>query len=564
MNHPDRAKLLAYAAGRLPEAEAKGMEAHLETCADCAGVVDTHLDEVVALGRALGPAPVPVEWEDRLMRQVPRPEPRKVTWPPALAKRSRVLLALEPLLALREWDARRDEGTRHYDTIALTLRAFDLIVESSGFGAEVNEETVIRELLPLLHQMDLAAGVPPDRGQHAAFATRLLSRLRNDEEARRPFRATYTDFDQGRPVIREVAFHLLEEQFIDDERFALRLSVEATNLFLSALDFEIEDAQAALEGVIQSQIERGRFEEAVQFARDARARSVQLQEKFDRLLRETRRDMRQVDWRTDMPRLLGEGLSHLQGRLRVEQEVIQTARERLEHLSPGSPEAQQVARIAALIDECFLRHTHLHHVLLGAREVFFTEQDRQAFAPRPRTHLPDLFREVLEPLLAAPRDQALAALEGEQGRPDLPSRADAIRAALLPAQAPESLSLSDLTSWLLRPKRTLPATSSEASELVWEAALPDPLHYPPEVQASGEPYLQRGAARLSQVLCWAAQDAQPAPVLEYLGLRALQAFENDRPSLLRAEQTGTQFEAAGFYGHDLDLQWSAADPEATP
>ncbi|MBZ9752403.1 zf-HC2 domain-containing protein [Deinococcus sp. HMF7604] len=563
MTHIDEERLLAYASGRLPEAELEEIQTHLGECPSCADIVYSHLDDVMALARELGPVPVPLEWEDQIMRQLPRLEQKEVSWPEHLPKRSRTLLTLGPILALREWDTKRDEDTRQYDTIALALKAFDLIVESTGFGVQVSEEDVFKELQPLLHQMDLAANVPSHRGRQAAFVSRLLGRLRRDEDARRPFIATYADFENNRLAKRDVPFHLLEERFVEGGQFALRLSTEATNMYLGALDLAIEDAQAALEGVIKSQIDRGRFDEAVHFAQDARARSVQLQEKFDRLLRDTRRDVTRVDWQSEVPRMLSEGLSHLSGRLRVEQEIVQTARDRLEQLPLGSEKAQQVARIATLIDECFIRHTNLHHVLLEAREVFFAEQDRQAFVPRARAHLPNLFSEVLEPLLAAPGTQALTALEGDAAREGLPDEALPIWSTLLPVEAPQVFSLTDLVSWLLRPKRAIPAESTEATALIWEEAVPDPQRYPPEIQAAGQAYLGRGATRLSDLLNTAAQEEQPQAVLEYLGLRALQAFEDDRPSPLKAEREGTLFETAGFYGDELTLNWLNVEQENT-
>jgi hypothetical protein len=142
------------------------------------------------------------------------------------------------------------------------MRVLDHIVDSMGLGADADHETVIRTLHPLLYQMDLGVQVEPDPQRHAEFANSLLGRLRNDADARRPFKVEYPDFTNNQMVQRQLELRFIEERFASDERIVLYLSSEAINLFLGALDLEIEDAQAATEAVIQSQLERGRFNEA--------------------------------------------------------------------------------------------------------------------------------------------------------------------------------------------------------------------------------------------------------------------------------------------------------------
>lgn len=542
MTHPDEDTLLDYAMGHLSDEQVREVQAHMLSCQDCSEIIYGHLDALVAFAELYEPVPSLPGWEEETRAWL-FPPLREQAWSPQLQRRLRVLLHAAPLLGLQKWDALRDPSTRHYDAVALAMRVFDCIIEFTGLGRDADSATVARALEPLLHQMDLAAGVEPDASRHTQFSEALLGRLRNDEHARSPFKLEYTDFVGGRAVRRLLELRLVEEQFASDDHVVLKLSPEAVNLFMYSLDLEIEDAQAALEAVITSQLERGRFDEAAQAARDARFRSVQFEEKIEGILRETRRDVTRVDWREAVPKFLRESLDHIGARLKIEKHISDTARERLESLVTGSREAGRVALITELMDDCFDRHMRLHDLLLRAHSVFFAEQDRQAFIPRPAVKLPNLFADVLEPLLGAPRPQALEVLTGAEGAMFAP----------FGARAPAVFSLEDFVSWCLRPRQEAPRVSVMADAQTWFESVGDALRYPSEVREAAEHYLPGAPTRLSTLLVEASHAGESRAVLEHLSLSALQAFEWEQRAGLRAERAEAPFAEAGFYGDDLEL-----------
>jgi len=317
-------------------------------------------------------------------------------------------LHAEPLFAMRAAQARVDECFRHYDSMALALKVFDLIVENTGLEREVDRSGATRGLEPLLLAMDEAAGVAPNSERHASMVDRVLGGLRNDDDRRRPFSAEYQDFEaDGTAVTRRLEFRLLEDHFHPSGGTVLRLSNAAINLYLNALELDIEDAQTAAEAVVQSQLARGKFDEAVQSARNARLQSLRYLEKIDTVLRETRRNLRRVDWRLEVPRILSDALAHIRTRLETERAVLNSAEERLDSLAGEEP-ARKVAQIASLIRDCQGRHTELHERLMGARNVFLDEQARQNFVPPSVLKFPSLEVEVLEPLLWLSRQRAVA------------------------------------------------------------------------------------------------------------------------------------------------------------
>jgi hypothetical protein len=98
----------------------------------------------------------------------------------------------------------------------------------------------------------------------------------------------------------------------EDGQEYLRASEQAINIFVEALDLDIEAAQIANEAQLSALIARGAVESAVQIARLARYQSIQYQERVRRIVADTLIDPDTHDWVGDVPELLnsaGFGLS---------------------------------------------------------------------------------------------------------------------------------------------------------------------------------------------------------------------------------------------------------------
>jgi hypothetical protein len=469
-------------------------------------------------------------------------------WPAELTRRLRVLLHTLPLDGLRRADSMRDEDLRHYDSLALALRVLDLVIDRLGLEQEADREVITRALAPILTASDVLAGLDPSSVRQDRIVDKLLSGLRNDSCARRPFREEYTSIGPTGDASRHVVeFRLLYDAFHPSGRTVLKPSNEACNLYLRLLDLDVEDAQAAAEAVVESQLARGRFDEAVHSARQARIQSVRFREKVSRVLRDTRRDVDRVDWRGEVPAMLDGALAHLERRLTVERGILGVANERLEVMPDEDATGRQaVAQVGDLTRDCLLRHTELHETLIGARNVFLDAQARQSFSPGPSRPLPNLPEDVLVSLLGLPvRDAA-----------PVTDRAFPI---FIGARAPVRPSLVSLVTGLLQPRRPAPRR-----EIPVEAVDPTDLEfelrrYPPEVRAAALSYIHRPEipTHLSCLLATARADDAPEEVLEVMVLLALQAFATeDRANTgVSADLvSGVLLADSTFYGNDLLLQ----------
>ncbi len=466
-------------------------------------------------------------------------------WPEELTRRLRVLLHTVPLDAVRRGDSLRSEDLKHYDGLALTLRLLDVVIDRLGLEAEADRDVLTRTLRPLLATMDEAAGEPALAERHERMIDRLVSSLRNDGDARRPFREEYTAVNgEGRSERHALEFRLLFDAFHASGRTVLRPSSEACNLYLRLLDIDVEDAQAAAEAVVESQLARGRFDEAVHSARQARIQSVRFREKILQILKDTRRDIDRVDWNEEIPRILNESLAHLERRVSVERGILGAADERLEVISEDDAEARHaVAQVAELTRDSLLKHTELHEDLIGARNVFLDAQGRQSFAPVPSRPLPDLPVDVLEPMLRLPVVEADRLLD--RGFPVLVGP----RAPILP-------SLPELVSWMLQPRRPtprqdVPVDPIDATDL--EAEL---RRFPAEVREAAANLLWESGdgERLSDILARARAAGHSDAVLEALALLALQGFATeDRESIAIAAErvVGARLEDPHLYGDDM-------------
>lgn len=465
-------------------------------------------------------------------------------WPTDLTRRLRVLLHTSPLADLRRSDATRDPELRHYDGLALALRVLDIVIDRLGLEAEADREVVTRVLEPVLTAMDAAAGVSPLPEHHERMLDKLLGGLRNDGDARRPFREEYTAFNvEGEAQRHALEFRLLFDAFHPSGRTVLRPSAEACNLYLRLLDLDVEDAQAAAEAVVDSQLARGRFEEAVHSARQARIQSVRFRDKVLQILRDTRRDVDRVDWKVEVPRILNDSLAHLERRVAVERGILGAAGERLEIMpeeEAGSRRA--VVQVADLTRDCLLRHAELHEHLIGARTVFLDAQARQAFAPKPSRPLPDLADDVLEPILRMSVTRAAPLLD--RGFP-----------LFVGPRTPVLTSLESLVTWMLQPRRPQPRNEIEVEPVDATALDAELRRYSPEVRAEATSRLNAvDDIKLSDLLSEARASGASNAVLEVIALLALQGFATeDRDTAHVAAEAigGARLEEPMFYGDDL-------------
>lgn len=119
----------------------------------------------------------------------------------------------------------------------------------------------------------------------------------------------------------------------------------------------------------------------------------------------TRRDVRMVDWETEVPALIEDALTHVAARYCAETAILANiCKARDEAEDPDRK--RKAANLVEIVGDCINRHTQLQTRLIEAGSVFRAEQDRQQFSGPARRATVDLFGQLMSPILALPLTDA--------------------------------------------------------------------------------------------------------------------------------------------------------------
>ena len=281
--------------------------------------------------------------------------------------------------------------------VFLQLAAFDAIAAEYGLHPEggVPREHVEREIA------GQAARTSPGQpaNDHAYVASWLVDRLLNVGHAARGFDVPWVDpaADYRRSDLRVIALY---ETLTSDGEVRLHADEAALNLALAGLDLDLEDRQIAAEAVLRAQIESGRWSQAEQSAAITRRIAVEYRNRLDRFLRSVERDLRDINWETDVEVVLEESLAHIENRVNVLHQLSDHATQLAEDVDPTS--RTQAAAVVDLVADTLQQLLALQQHILDARTRFRAAQVTQGFAISLEVGKVHLRDNVFQPLLSLP------------------------------------------------------------------------------------------------------------------------------------------------------------------
>lgn len=311
----------------------------------------------------------------------------------SITRRRRALAPIQMLTDLERTKSSLDgDFWDSYDLFRIALAVIDQVALAMGLSAgRTWEET-------LSYASTQAARQAPDAdpGEWTKVAERVVvSLVTNAVEVVRHLVHT-----PDGPVWRQQRFRLLYLHASGADGLEhLRASEQAINIFVEALDLDIEAAQIANEAQLAALIERGAVESAVQIARNARYRSVQYQERIRRIVADTLIDPEAHDWLGDVPKLLDTALHHVKDRLEAEATLLESVAERRAATTDRS-QLDATNLLIEILKECRHRHSELHRHLMGARTALRQALDDRFTRPPQRSYRVDLGRDLLLPLLS--------------------------------------------------------------------------------------------------------------------------------------------------------------------
>jgi hypothetical protein len=311
----------------------------------------------------------------------------------SIVRRRRALAPIQVLTDIERTKTSLDgDFWRRYDLFNIALAVIDQVALAMGISAGRTWDEAVE------YAAGQAARQVPDgdRREWMAVAERVVvSLVTTDVEA-----VPYLVHTSSGPDWRVQRFRLLYVHTGGgDGSEYLRASEQAINIFVSALDLDIEEAQIANEAQLSALVARGAVESAVQIARHARYRSIQYQERIRRIIADTLIDPDTHDWVGDVPKLLDGALAHVRERLEAEATLLDAVAERRFELADRA-RVDAANKLIEILRECRHRHDELHGHLIGARtRLREALDDRFARAPRSARRC-DLAKDLLGPYLS--------------------------------------------------------------------------------------------------------------------------------------------------------------------
>lgn len=333
----------------------------------------------------------------------------------SIVRRRRALAPIQVLTGIERTKSSLDGGFWHrYDLFNIALAVIDQVALAMGISAGRTWDETVE------YAIGQAARQAPDaeRTQWRTVAERVVvSLVTVDMET-----VEYLVHAEAGPAWKQQRFRLLYVHTGGEGSEYLRASEQAINIFIDALDLDIEAAQIANEAQLAALIKRGAVESAVQIARHARYRSIQYQERIRRIIADTLIDPDTHDWIEEVPALLDGALAHVRERLEAEAALLEAVAER-RFAAQDQGRLRAANQLIEILRECRHRHNELHTHLIGARTRLRQSLDDRFARPPRTTHRAQLGTDLLGPYLARPTapaaaiaDRMLATVGGQTAR----------------------------------------------------------------------------------------------------------------------------------------------------
>ncbi len=218
-----------------------------------------------------------------------------------------------------------------------------------------------------------------------------------------------------------------------EDIYRYRPTAEGYLLLMGMLDLEVEDHQILIEKMLQLLIERGRFDQAYEFARRARVLSIEHRQQLRDFINQAWRAPGSIFWSRDIGPRLTQARTHIRERQEEDRRMEESVRDQLLRVD-AMPAREQLARLHELLRNAGTVRALLQVEVTGAADKFLDAQ-AGAFKPRRPSGLPDLEAQLLPQALGLPSD-ALA------------QHAETILLSLYPAVIPEAPDLSNILAML--------------------------------------------------------------------------------------------------------------------
>lgn len=371
-----------------------------------------------------------------------------------LTPQQRNLLLMRPLFQLeltknKFSNSNDDRGSLFdgVDTHYLSLAALTYMMEGTAVAVGYTQQEVIHHLAAIVSHMKPVVTA----GQSQRIAEIVVDAL--DNASNNYLEHSYEYFHAPSGEIRKVAFRLTTYEPDLEDAYRYRPTAEGYLVLMGMLDLKVEDHQILVERMLQLLIERGRFDQAYEFARRARMLSIEHRQQIQDFIHQAWRAPGSVAWTRDIAPRLSEARIHIHARQEEDRRMEESVREQLIQVT-DSHSREQLVRLHNVLKSASNVRAHLQVDVTGAGNKFMDAQ-AGAFRSRRPSSFPDLETRLLPEALATPRTALMANI-------------DELLLSLYPAVIPKTPDLSNVLALLLaRREHDEPdEDDSESGELI--------------------------------------------------------------------------------------------------
>jgi hypothetical protein len=350
-----------------------------------------------------------------------------------LAPQQRNLLLMRPLFQLELTKNKFSDGSGGalldgLDTHYLSLAALAYMMEGTAVAVGYTLVEVQQYLAQVVAHMKPMLAV----AQRNRIAEIVLDALDNASNNYQEHNCEYFHALTGET--RTVRYRLTTYEPDLEDTYRYRPTAEGYLVLMGMLDLEVEDHQILVERMLQVLIERGRFDQAYEFARRARMLSIEHRQQLRDFIFQAWRAPGSVVWARDIGPRLTEARTHIHARQEEDRRMEESVREQLIQVEDIRAR-EQLVRLHDVLKSASTVRAQLQLEVTGAGDKFMDTQ-ATAFRARRPSGLPDLEARLLPAAMQCPAEHF------SKGANDL-------LLSLYPAVVPKTPDLSNLLALLM-------------------------------------------------------------------------------------------------------------------
>ncbi|MBK9276571.1 MAG: hypothetical protein IPM93_00180 [Candidatus Obscuribacter sp.] len=353
------------------------------------------------------------------------------------------MLLLRPVMKL-EFDKNRlkvgevSSPFERLDTHYLVLSLFDYLMEGVALGGGRAAGEIVSYLSELVRAMDDSL----DRVVAEGCAEVVLDAILNRANTYKDFEYQFFHGPSGQT--RTFRFSLIRFSQEPGGHYLYKPTEAGYLVYLGMLDLSPEISSELMEKMLDLLVERGKFKEAVEIARRARALSIEYRQAIGDAVARVKRAPASIKWSREMTPRLTEATSHVEKRRREDERMLDSVREFIQNSGEDETRKELFVLREILSSSSSIRARLLGEIASAPEE--FLQAQRFLFRPRGRIGLPDLEDNLLPRVLSL-------------GLETLATGADSVTVAFHRPDFPLVYDFNSLLYSIMvkRPQRALPA-----------------------------------------------------------------------------------------------------------